>query len=294
MKKILSLCLVLIFCLGTVANAQEITGVGVGTVPVEYSSVSTFTVVLPDSLELGATKTQEFEVYLSDYELNDGDRVRVKPATNTIVMENTPKEIEYLVSSEATSYEGLAAFPKYYSGSTSQGSYYYVFKDYILTKQGSTYVLYGIPKGQLNNTRLFYSTSNLLGNATHRIVFEGNYTRYKDINGTSVDEDKTVVYPNTDNFVKYIYNEAQNTWVYQSYGIVTNSDTIIQSTLPIYIENTSEPFVQYAKAKDDIAISITMENEYLTDDTHVKGVIDGTNLTSGDWDGEVLFEITLE
>lgn len=77
--------------LSPVVNAQEITGEGFGSVPVGYTQNSTFTVVLPDSIELNSTKTQEFEVYLSEYDLVEGDRVRVKPVANTITMEHSPR-----------------------------------------------------------------------------------------------------------------------------------------------------------------------------------------------------------
>ena len=73
-----------------------------------------------------------------------------------------------------------------------------------------------------------------------------------------------------------------------------NPDLVITDiTMPIM--DGEEAYVQMPKEiKNPVNIPITMEKEYLTDDTPVKCTIDGTGLTSGRWNGELMFEITLE
>lgn len=293
-RKFLALTMFATMALGTVANAQEVIGEGIGAVPVEYQSKSTFTVVLPDSISLDSTKTQEFEIYLKDYELNDGDKVKVKPVNDKFTMEAPPNRISYYVGEDANSYFGFPVFPTNYSGSTSQGYFYYIFKDYILTKQGDTYFLYGIPKGELNNTRLYCTTSNLFGNITYKIAYDGNCTRYKNEYGGSIDKDENISYGGNYNMCQYMYNEAQNTWVSKGYVHPTSNDVIIQSTLPIYEEDTDEPFIQYSKeVKAPVDVLVNMSGNYLIDDAPITCTIDGSALSSGNWNGELMFEISL-
>lgn len=267
-RKLLALIMLSTMALGTVANAQEIVGEGFSSIPVEYETVSHFTVVLPDSISLDSTKTQEFEVYLKDFELVEDDKVRVKPTTSNIVMNNNPKPIEYLVSSEATSFEGLPAFPVSTQEESNQGKYTQYYYQYVLTKTSSgAFKLYC--------TKLA-STSKLV---VKRDEYEGTYT-------LAVDD--------TGSVALFYHNASTNTWTKNNWNNnpIPQDEIVIQSTMPIM--DGEEAYVQMPKEiKNPVNIPITMEKEYLTDDTPVKCTIDGTNLTSGRWNGELMFEITL-
>lgn len=294
-KKLLALTMILTMALGTIVNAQEMSGEGFGSVPVGYQASSSFTVVLPDSIDLDSTKTQEFEIYLKDYDLVGGDAVRVKPINNTFTMEAEKDKIAYYVGEDANSCIGFPEFPTYYKGSGSS-DFYYLFKDYILTKQNNNYYLYGVPKGDKNNTRLYSTSQGIVNTIEYRIQFEGNYIKYKDKEGTLIDTNKDIQYLNQASMPKYMFNKEINEWEKTgTSGFPNSNEIIVQSTLPIYNENTDKPFIQYSKeVKDPVEVIVSMPNTLLTDDTHVSGFVDGTQLTSGNWSGEVLFEITLE
>lgn len=299
MKKILSLCLVLMFCLGTVVNAQEITGVGIGTVPIEYQSKSTFTVVLPDSVSLDSTKTQEFEIYLEDYELNDGDKVKVTPVNDKFTMKAPPSKIKYHVGEDANSYFGFPEFPTYYFEDTNQGGRYWVFKDYILTKENGNYYLYCAPKGEDTQTRfhVYYGVdSNDV--SYFEIRRGGKYSEYKDREGITVGKTYDDPYPNAYlSTMFYKYKLTDNEWVKEpSTYMPTDKDSndikIIQSTLQI--EDGDGTYIQYSKeVKDPVDVLINMSDNYLIDDTPITCTIDGSALSSGNWNGELMFEISL-
>lgn len=69
--------------------AQEYTNESSGTptVPVTYNQASTFTVVIPESLNINeSTKTSNFEVYLSDYDLA-GDKAVLVSTDSEVILE---------------------------------------------------------------------------------------------------------------------------------------------------------------------------------------------------------------
>ena len=297
-KRLLSLILLITMSLGTVVNAQEITGTGYGNVPIEYSQSSTFTVILPDSIVLGSTKTQEFEVYLSNYDLIDGDKVKVTPITNTVTMENQIVEIPYLVSSEATSYQGLPEFPTYKY--LSYNSKYLAYDNYILTKNSNgEYILYCILK---NN--------EVSGANVYRYVYDNKDYYYIRSNFTKANryyDKECTQLQNTEDYMgglqRYIYDKITNTWVYEQNTESSSTYTLDSSNIPeteVILQSTCNIndgagyFVQYSKTvKDPVDVTITMENEYLTDGTPIKGRVTGSDLSSGNWGGEVVFEISL-
>lgn len=292
-RKFLAISLLWSMIFGTVVNAQEVNGPGFSNVPVSYSQSSTFTVVMPDSFELDSTKKQDFQIYLSDYDLIDGEQVKVTPTTNTITMENQIVEIPYLVSSEATSYQGLPAFPTYKYTETNAGFYYQVYDNYILTKKSDgTYYVYCILKGgDTKNPYIVRSVKNDVD--VYQLYIEGKSGAYDDREGTKLDT------TTPENVSSFKYNKSTNTWDYTwaSLGIekVDQDKTIIQSTLPISDgKNSGVEFKQYTKTvKDPVDITITMESNIMSDGTPINGTIEGPDLSSGEWLGEVVFEISL-
>ena len=300
MIRLLSLILLITMSLGTVVNAQEITGTGYGNVPIEYSQSSTFTVVLPDSIVLDSTKTGEFEIYLSDYDLIEGESVKIKPLTNTVIMENVIKPIEYLVGYSAYSYDGLPVFPTYRYYESSTENYFIVYEHYVLTKDANNnFYLYCEPKVNTRNSTAPIVTVNryMSGDVEHYKIQSSSCvgTKYNDKNGTSIKSNGATEFGDLELY-KYDFNT--NSWVNQENysATIPETETIIQSTCEIVeSENINNKFVQYPKEeKEPIEITITMENQFLTDSTPVKCIVDGSNLSSGDWNGEVVFEITLE
>lgn len=266
-KKLLALIMLTTMALGTVASAQEVTGEGFSSIPIEYETVSHFTVVLPDSISLDSTKIQEFEIYLKDFELVENDKVKVKPTTSNIIMNNNPKPIEYLVSAEATSFDGLPTFPVSRKVSTSQGTRTETYFNYILTKTSS------------GNFKLYCTTVSTAGMMVKRDELEGTYT-------LAVDD--------TSALKLYNYNASTNAWEINNVNstVISQNELVIQSTVSIM--DGEEAYIQLSKEiKNPINIPITMEQEYLTDSTPIKCTIDGTSLTSGRWSGELMFEISL-
>ena len=292
-KKIAALIMLVTMSFSTVVNAQDISGTGFSNVPVSYSQSSTFTVVMPDSFELDSTKKQDFQIYLSDYDLIDGDKVKVTPTTNTITMENQIVEIPYLVDASATSYQGLPEFPEYKYASTSVGDQYEIFDNYILTQEGGVYRLYCIPRGvqepkiivkrEIKNDVEYYKIKWCgLNSNQYACVFE-------DREGTKIRSSSLGFY-----LKMYTYDKSSNLWIFNNKNNTDIPDTerIIQSTVPIY--DGEENYVQMSKeVKAPVDITITMESNLMSDSTPINGTIEGPGLSSGEWLGEVVFEISL-
>lgn len=301
-KKILALVLLTNMAFSSIVNAQEVTESGFNQVPVEYSAASTFTVVLPDSVELKSTKTQEFEIYLDEYELSSNEAVKVKPVNNKFIMESPQSKIEYYVGDNANSCTGMPEFPTYYFENTNQGGRYWVFEEYILTKESDIYYLYCAPKGENSQSRfhVYYGVDSK-DNAYFEIRRGGTYSEYKDRDGTTVGKTYDDPYPDalySTMFYRYKFNTETYTWdkIGGSSMPTTkdgNSITVIQSTLNI--EDGDGYWIQYYKeSKDPVEVYIEMSSEYLKDSNPITCTIDGTALTSGDWTGNILFEISLE
>lgn len=293
-KRLLSLTLLITMALGTVANAQEITGTGYGNVPIKYSKSSTFTVVLPDSIELNSEGKQDFEIYLSEYELANGEKVKVSPTTNTVTMESSPRIIEYTVDKNANSYKGLPDFPTYYYNQSYW--FYNALDDYVLTKtESGDYYLYCLPRAnRINYSSALYVDRYTEADIDHYLIRynEGSVYKYEDRECT-IETVQNVAC----NMQCYKFNKTANQWDYVNVNnnnctFIEEDKTIILSTVEIL--DNEEEFVQYSKENiSSENITITMENEYLVDNTPIKGSINGSNLTVGNWSGEVVFEISL-
>ena len=292
-RKLAALIMLATMSFSTVVNAQDISGTGFSNVPVSYSQSSTFTVVMPDSFELNSTKKQDFQIYLSDYDLIDGEQVKVTPTTNTITMENQIVEIPYLVDASATSYQGLPEFPTYKYTETNSGFYYQVYDNYILTKKSDgTYYVYCILKG--GETKKLYMKKSVENDVdVYQLYITGKSGAYDDKEGTKLDT------TTPENVAIFKYNKGTNTWDYTwsslSIEKLDQNKTIIQSTLPILDSKDSDvEFKQYTKTvKDPVDITITMESNLMSDSTPINGTIEGPDLSSGEWLGEVVFEISL-
>lgn len=295
-KKLLSLIMIASMLGSTSVYAQDFDGTGFSNVPITYQQNSTFTVVMPDSFELNSNKRCDFEMHLSEYDLIDGERVKITPVNNTITMENQIVEIPYLVNENATFYQGLPEFPAYdtFYDSYTAKTYYYIYENYILTEENDTYRLYCLEKG--NSTpkvalkRYVEKDIDRFKITTSSFNADNFANIYGDREGTTI-----LSSTRTYDLKLWVYDRNSNSWINENVNSsdIPDTETIIQSTVPIY--DGEETFIQYSKeVKDPVDVTIIMNSNYMSDSTPITGTVDGSNLSSGYWEGEVVFEITLE
>lgn len=276
-KKIfMSTALIGILSMSLIVNAQEVSENGYNSVPVNYSA-STFTVVLPDSIDIGASKTQEFEICLSDYDLQEGEGVSVKPTANKIKMNNIPTISDYYVGDKAYYYNDFPDFPTV----KSLDGQWVIYDGYITTMSDGYTYLYCCPTGETPTSFAIDSSSNYISRSSNWSYYTKSEAKPENLSTTEGD------------ITFHRYRKNNGKWDYNgSSKLDTTTVNIIQSTHPIYDEN-GEIYIHKSTILDPVNINVSMENEILTDNTPIKGTIDATALPDGNWEGHILFEISV-